>query len=144
MLIPMNLATADAIIEGIFRIAAGRKAPPLTVSVVDAGGSVVSLKRQDGAPLIRPEVATGKARACIYWGKSSRAYGKLTEDRPQFARSISDLAPSPLVPAAGGVPIKDASGALIGAVGVSGDTSDNDEAMAAAALGELGLTAALE
>lgn len=140
----MNLATADAIIEGIFKQGAIRKAPPLTVSVVDAAGSLVALRRQDGAPLIRPEIATGKARACIFWGKSSRIYGKLTEDRPQFGRSISDLAPTPLVPAAGGVPIKDQSGAFIGAVGVSGDTSDNDEAMAAAALNELGLTAVLD
>ena len=140
----MNLATADAIIAGILKQGAARKAPPLTVSVVDTAGSIVSLKRQDGAPLLRPEIATGKARACVYWGKSSRIYGKLTEDRPQFGRSVSDLAPTPLVPAAGGVPVKDPSGVLLGAVGVSGDTSDNDEAMAVAALGELGLTAVLD
>jgi uncharacterized protein GlcG (DUF336 family) len=140
----MKLVTADAIIEAIFKLGASRQAPPLTVSVVDAAGSIVSLKRQDSAPLLRPEIATGKARACVFWGKSSRIYGQLTEDRPQFGRSISDLAPTPLVPAAGGVPIKDQSGEFIGAVGVSGDTSDNDEAMALAALKELGLTPVLD
>jgi uncharacterized protein GlcG (DUF336 family) len=140
----MKLATADAIIERIFKQGADRKSPPLTVSVVDTAGSIVALRRQDGAPLIRPDLATGKARTCIYWGKSSRIYGKITEDRPNFGRAVSDLAATAFVPAAGGVPIKDESGGLIGAVGVSGDTSDNDEAMAVAALSELGLTAVLE
>lgn len=140
----MNLATADAIIEKILKQGAERKAPPLTVSVVDTAGAIVALRRQDGAPLLRPEIATGKARTCIYWGKSSRIYGKLTDDRPNFGRAVSDLAGTALVPAAGGVPIKDATGTLIGAVGVSGDTSDNDEAMALAALAELGLTAILD
>jgi uncharacterized protein GlcG (DUF336 family) len=140
----MTLATADAIIEVILKQAAQRKAPPLTISVVDTAGCIVALKRQDGSPLIRPDIATGKARTCILFGKPSRAYGKLTEDRPHFGRALSDLAATALVPAAGGVPVKDASGSLIGAVGVSGDTSDNDEAMASAALAELGLSAVLE
>ena len=140
----MNLATADAIIEKILAQGAARKSPPLTVSVVDTAGAIVALKRQDGAPLARPDIATGKARTCIHFGRSSRAYGKLCDDRPHFGRAASDLAPSPYVPAAGGVAIKDAGGAVIGAVGVSGDTSDNDEAMAAAALAELGLSAVLE
>jgi uncharacterized protein GlcG (DUF336 family) len=140
----MTLATADAIIDAILTQAEQRKAPPLTVSVVDTAGSIVSLKRQDGAPLMRPDIATGKARTCIFFGKSSRAYGKLTEDRPHFGRALSDLASTAFVPAAGGVPIKDSGGALIGAVGVSGDTSDNDEAMAAAALAGLGLAAVLD
>jgi uncharacterized protein GlcG (DUF336 family) len=140
----MNLDTAEAIIAGIFQQAAVRQAPPLTVAVVDPAGSLVSLKRQDGAPPIRPDIAAGKARACVWWGKSSRIYGKLTEDRPPFGRSVSDLAPTALVPAAGGVPVKDANGTLIGAVGVSGDTSDNDEALAVAALQALGLTPVLD
>ena len=144
MLFRMNLATADAIIGKILEQAAARKAPPLTVSVVDTAGCIVALKRQDGAPLIRPDIATGKARTCIFFGKSSRLYGKLTDERPNFGRAVSDLAATAFVPAAGGVPVKDGQGVLLGAVGVSGDTSDNDEAMAIAALGELGLVAVLE
>jgi uncharacterized protein GlcG (DUF336 family) len=140
----MTLADADAIIEKIFKQGAERKAPPLTVSVVDTAGAIVALRRQDGAPLLRPEIATGKARTCIYWGKSSRIYGKLTDERPNFGRAVSDLANTPLVPAAGGVAIRDSSGTVIGAVGVSGDTSDNDESMAVAGLLELGLTAVLD
>lgn len=139
----MNLQTADAIIAGIFKIAEERKAPPLTVSVVDAGGYIVALRRQDGAPALRPDIATGKARTCILWGKSSRVFGVLSEQRPGFANTVLAASPVPMVAAAGGVGIQDASGNPIGAVGVSGDTSDNDEAMAAAALAELGLKAAL-
>jgi uncharacterized protein GlcG (DUF336 family) len=139
----VNLQTADAIIDGIFKQAAARNAPPLTVAVVDPGGYVVALRRQDGAPSIRPDVAIGKARTCILWGKSSRAFGVLAEQRPGFANTVLAASPSPLIAAAGGVSIQDSNGANIGAVGVSGDTSDNDEAMAAAALAELGLKAVL-
>ena len=140
----MNLSTADDIIQKILQHGAARKAPPLTVSVIDTAGSIIALKRQDGAPLSRPEIATGKARTAIHWGRSSRAFGKICEERPNFGRAVSDLAPTPYVPAAGGVAIKDESGVIIGAVGVSGDTSDNDEAMACAALAELGFSAVLE
>lgn len=115
----------------------------MTVSVVDAGGYIVALRRQDGAPALRPDIATGKARTCILWGKSSRVFGVLSEQRPGFANTVLAASPVPMVAAAGGVGIQDASGNPIGAVGVSGDTSDNDEAMAAAALAELGLKAAL-
>jgi uncharacterized protein GlcG (DUF336 family) len=140
----MNLSTAETIIERILQHGARRKSPPLTISVVDIAGAVTALKRQDGSPSSRPEIATAKARTAIHWGRSSRAYGKLCDDRPNFGRAVSDLAPTPYVPVAGGVAIKDANGVVIGALGVSGDTSDNDEAMAAEALAELGLTAVLE
>jgi uncharacterized protein GlcG (DUF336 family) len=139
----VNLKTADAIIDGILKQAAARNAPPLTISVVDAGGYVVSLRRQDGAPALRPEIATGKARTFILWGKSSRAFGVLTEQRPGFANTVLAASPVAMIAAAGGVGIQDANGNAIGAVGVSGDTSDNDEAMAAAALAELGLKAVI-
>ena len=139
----MNLQTADAIIDGIFKQGAARNAPPLTVAVVDPGGYLVALRRQDGAPSLRPDIATGKARTCVLWGKSSRAFGQLAEQRPSFAVTVLAASPAPLVAAAGGITIQDASGTVVGAVGVSGDTSDNDEAMAAAALGELGLKAVI-
>lgn len=140
----MNLETAEAIIDTILSLGAERKAPPLTIAVVDTAGMLVALKRQDGSPLIRPDVAMGKARTCIFWGKSSRGFAKLTADRPYFANSASDLAISPMVPAAGGLHVFSADGSLLGAVGVSGDTSDNDEAMAAGALEKLGLKTQLD
>ena len=140
----MNLATADAIIEKILQQGAARKSPPLTISVVDRAGAVTALKRQDGSPPARADLATGKARTALHWGRSSRSYGKLCDERPNFGRAVSDLAPTPYVPVAGGVAIKDNTGTVIGAVGVSGDTSDNDESIAAAALAELGFSAVLE
>ena len=135
----MTLETAVAIIDKILELGATRKAPPLTVAVVDPAGMLMALKRQDGSPLIRPDVALGKARTCIFWGKSSRGFAKLTADRASFASAASDLAISPLVPAAGGIHVLSGDGVLLGAVGVSGDTSDNDEAMATFALEQLGL-----
>ena len=137
----MNLQTADAIVEAIFKQGASRKAPPLTVAVVDMSGSVVCLRRQDGSPSLRPDIAIGKARTCVLWGKSSRVFAQLTEQRPGFANTVLAASPSPLIAAAGGVSIQDSGAQVIGAVGVSGDTSDNDEAIAVAALNDLGLKA---
>jgi uncharacterized protein GlcG (DUF336 family) len=139
----VNLQTADAIVEAILKQGAARKAPPLTVAVVDMSGSVVCVRRQDGSPSLRPDIAIGKARTCVLWGKSSRAFAQLTEQRPGFANTVLAASPSPLIAAAGGVSIQDSGGQLIGAAGVSGDTSDNDEAMAVAALSELGLKAVI-
>jgi uncharacterized protein GlcG (DUF336 family) len=137
----VNLQTADAIVEAIFKQGAARNAPPLTVAVVDLSGSVVCLRRQDGSPSLRPDIAIGKARTCVLWGKSSRAFAQLTEQRPGFANTVLAASPSPLIAAAGGVSIQDSAEELIGAVGVSGDTSDNDEALAVSALTEVGLKA---
>src|SRR5690242_11621107 len=135
----MKLHQAEALVELILMLGAERKSPPLTVSVVDASGTVVVLKRQDGSPLIRPEFATGKARTCLYWGASSKAYGKFAAERPIFASAASACTPMPLIPAGGGVAILSKEGVLLGAVGVSGDTSENDEAIAIAAIEQLEL-----
>ncbi|MDO6414712.1 heme-binding protein [Sphingomonas sp. BIUV-7] len=110
---------------------------PLTVVVLDAGGHAIALQRADGASTLRPEIATGKAASALALGVSSRAIGVMAADRPTFVAALAALAPKGIVPAAGGVIVVDAAGITIGAVGVTGDTSDNDEAAALA-----GITAA--
>lgn len=100
---------------------------PLTVAVLDAGGTVKVLLRSDGSSLLRPEIAVGKAWGALGMGLSSRAISNLAAERPQFAASLAALAGGKVVPAAGGVLVRDRQGEIIGAVGVTGDTSDNDE-----------------
>ena len=135
------LAAANAIIEGA--LAKGREAgfKPLSVAVVDAGGHLIAFQRGDGASFARAQIATGKAAGALAMGVSSRKLGDMAAERPWFVGAFASSAPHPVIPAAGGVIIVDADGAPIGAVGVTGDTSDNDEAAALAGIAAAGLTA---
>lgn len=114
---------------------------PLSVVVLDAGGHVIAFQRADGASFGRLQIAQGKAAAALSLGISSRKVGVMAEDRPWFVGAFASGAPHPVVPAAGGVIVVDADGAPIGAVGVTGDTSDNDELCAHAGIAAAGLTA---
>ncbi len=114
---------------------------PLTVAVVDAAGCLIALQRSDASPGIRPRVAQGKAAGAIAMGVSSRKLGEMAVDRPHFIAGVAPLAPHGLVPVAGGVIALDDAGQVAGAVGVSGDTSDNDEICALAGIAAAGLHA---
>lgn len=137
----LNLETANAI--GNRALAVGREvdAAPLTVAVLDAGGHLISLQREDGASLLRPQIAIGKAWGALALGRGSRLIAADAQQRPAFIGALGDLAPGGLVPAPGGVLIRDARGEVIGAVGITGDTSDIDERCAVSALESLGLKA---
>ena len=113
---------------------------PLTVVVLDAGGHVVAVEREDGSSTKRFEVAYGKAHGAVSLGMGSRALMTRAEQQPYFIAAVTNSVGA-LVPVPGGVLVKDASGDLLGAVGVSGDTSDNDEAAAVAGIEAAGLTA---
>ena len=114
---------------------------PLTVAVLDAGGHIVALEREDGSGFGRPDIAIGKASGALAMGTSSRALGDIAAERPQFMAALSAAWGGKVIPAAGGVLIRNAQGALIGAVGVTGDLSDNDEAAALAGIAAAGLVA---
>lgn len=114
---------------------------PLTVAVLDAGGHLIALERQDGASTMRPQIAIGKASTALALGVSSRAVGEMAGERSTFVTALSSLAPAGIVPAAGGVLVVDSDGDTIGAVGITGDTSDNDEACALAGIAASGLAA---
>jgi uncharacterized protein GlcG (DUF336 family) len=137
----LTLAQANAIMAGA--LAKGRELglKPLTVAVVDASGSLIALQRSDTSPAIRPAVAQGKASGAVAMGVSSRTLGEMAVDRPHFIASVTPLAPYGLVPVAGGVIVRDAAGEVIGGVGISGDTSDNDEHCALAGIAAAGLNA---
>ncbi len=126
----ITLEHANAIIDAAMSEGAELKLKPLTVAVLDAGGHVIALQRQDGASTMRPRIAIAKASGALALGISSRKIADMATDRPTFVASLGPISPSGVVPAAGGVIVVDADGAPIGAVGITGDTSDNDEACA--------------
>lgn len=113
---------------------------PLTIAVVDDGGNLKAFARADGpGAALRPQIATGKAFGAVGMGISSRAIAERVVERPHFGVALVGASEGRLVPVPGGVLIKD-GGEVIGAIGVSGDSSDNDEAAAAAGIEAAGLT----
>lgn len=113
---------------------------PLSVVVLDAGGHVKAFEREDGSPNRRFEIAHGKAHGAISLGVSSRALGTMAVDRPHFINGATSAIGGALVPVPGAVLVLDAAGAVVGSVGISGDSSDNDEAAAIAGIQAAGLT----
>jgi len=107
--------------------------------VLDDGGHVKVLKREDGASILRPNIAIGKAWGAVGMGESSRQLGERLKERPAFLGSLSDMSGGKVVPVAGGVLIMDVN-EIIGAVGVSGGTSDEDEICAIEGIKAAGLT----
>ncbi len=137
----LDLKTANTIVNHIIDAAAKRDdLKPMTAVVIDAGGAVICSQRQDGASPIRVDLAKGKAHGAVMMGLSSRKLGERAEQQPYFVQAINALCDGSLVPVAGGVLIRDAAGTVIGAVGVTGDTSDNDEELAIAAVKSVNLT----
>jgi uncharacterized protein GlcG (DUF336 family) len=100
---------------------------PLTVVVLDAGGQVKVVKRDDGCSLLRPEIALGKAWGTLGMGFGGREIARRAVKQTGFYSALSDMSGGRMVPVPGGVLIKSAAGEIIGAVGISGDTSENDE-----------------
>jgi len=137
----LDLETARTIIADAR--AHGRSAgfKPLTVVVLDAGGHVVAAEREDGASIKRFEIAFGKAHGALSLGMGSRSIMGRAEQQPFFIAAVTSAVGGALVPVPGGVLLRDEDGALLGAVGVTGDTSDNDEAAAVAGIEGSGLVA---
>ncbi len=103
---------------------------PLTVAVLDAGGQIKVMKREDGSSLLRPEIATAKAWGALGLGFGGRELARRASKMPAFFGAISDLCGGRMVPVPGGVLIRSSSGKILGAVGITGDTSENDETCA--------------
>ncbi|WP_286978777.1 heme-binding protein [Pseudomonas sp.] len=137
----LTLEMATRITQCAMAVGAEIKSAPLTVAVLDAGGHLISLQRQDGASLLRPQIAIGKAWGAVALGKGSRFIAADAQKRPAFIGAVNNLADGNLVPAPGGVLIRDAQGEVIGAVGITGDTSDIDEQCAISAIESIGFRA---
>lgn len=136
----LTLQIAEALAKGCIDHARQAGMKPLTIAVVDAAGQLKVLLRQDGTSLMRPDIAQGKAKGAVGMGLGSRALFDRAQAQPYFIQSMNALAGGALVPVPGGVLIRH-EGQIIGAVGITGDTSDNDEACAIAAITAQGLVA---
>lgn len=134
----ITLDQARAVIAGTLAAGHERGLNPLTVVVLDAGGHVTAVEREDGSSTKRFEIAHGKAHGAIAFGWGSRRTMGRAEDFAPFVTGVA-VAIGALVPVPGGVLIRTAEGELLGAVGVSGDNSDNDEAAALAGIESAGL-----
>ena len=136
----LTLDVANAIVAATLAMGAELGLQPLCVAVVDGGAHLLALQRQENASILRPQIAHAKAAGALALGMSSRKIAAVAIERPTFITSLSAMAPFGVVPAAGGVLIVDDHGTTIGAVGVTGDTSDNDETCALAGIAALGLS----
>ena len=137
----ITLAQASIIIDVALKKAREVKQMPQTVVVLDAGGHVVCAKREDGSGIIRFEIAVGKAYGALGMGWGSRTMMERAAQNPNFLAAIVAASGGRLVPNPGGVLIRDAGGQIVGAVGISGDTGDNDEIIAVAGIAAAGLKA---
>lgn len=136
----IDLAVAQSIISGALAVGERQGLKPLTVVVLDPGGHVIAAVRQDGASNSRFEIAQGKAYGALALGMGSRAIMERAEQQSYFITAVAATLGGRLIPVPGGVLVRDADGAIKGAVGISGDSSDNDETAASAAIEAAGLT----
>lgn len=137
----LSLANAKTIIEHTFAEQQKLGFKPMAVVVLGSGGSIRASESQDGTSQVRPKIAHGKAYGAYSLGLGSRALFERAKVEPFFIQAMNSLCDGALVPVPGGVLIRDKDGALLGAVGVTGDTSDNDELCAVAGIEAAGFVA---
>src|ERR1044071_1476897 len=135
----MPLAVAEQIVDGALKAGADAKLLPLTVAVLDVGGHIVGLKRQDGSGNLPADIGIGKAAGALGMGISSRTIRDRLKDRPAFQGAIAAASDGRFIPVPGGVLVLDEMGDAIGAVGISGDASDKDEYAAVTGVHSAGL-----
>jgi uncharacterized protein GlcG (DUF336 family) len=137
----LSLDTSRTIIAAARAHAADAALQPLTIVVLDAGAHVVAAEREDGSSNKRFEIALGKAHGALSLGIGSRAIMVRAEQQPFFIAAVTSAVGGSLIPVPGGVLVRDEHGVLLGAVGVTGDSSDNDETAAVAGIEAAGLVA---
>lgn len=138
---PLNLEQASLIVDVALSHARENGCHAMTVVVLDAGGHLVALKREDRSGILRPQIAQAKAWGALGMGHGSRALAARAEAAPAFFAALTDISGGRIAPVPGGVLIRDAEGNILGAVGVSGDLPDKDEACALAGIQRTGLQA---
>jgi uncharacterized protein GlcG (DUF336 family) len=137
----LTLEQASKIVDQALQHGSSNAFKPLCVAVLDAGGHLLVLKRDERASIMRPQIAIAKAAGCLGMGLGGRELARRAQAVPAFFTALASVFPAGLVPAPGGVLIRDATAALLGAVGVSGDVSENDELCAVAGIAAAGLHA---
>ncbi len=137
--LPLTLEQANLVIEHATAKAVQDGVPPLTVVVLDPSGHLIAAQRQDGASMFRFDVALGKAWAAVAMGMSSRELAARAQDNPNFFVALAATGHGRFLPQPGAVLVRDRGGALLGAVGASGGTGDQDEACCAFGVTQAGL-----
>ena len=137
----LTLKQANQIIDTALNMARRLNLAPLTVVVLDVAGHLKAMQREDGASMIRQQIATAKAWGAVNMGVSSRGLSAVAKQRPDFMNALVDVAEGKIMPVPGGVLIRDAENTVIGAVGISGDVSDQDEHCAIAGIESVGFFA---
>ena len=135
----LTLNDARAVIDGALAAARQQGFKPMGVVVVDAAAQVVASAREDGASALRLDIALGKAAAAIGMGVNSRVLAQRSKDVPVFFSAIASTAQQAFIPQTGAVLVTDTAGAVIGAVGASGGTGDEDEQIVIAGIAAAGL-----
>jgi uncharacterized protein GlcG (DUF336 family) len=134
----VSLAQASIIVDKALDHGRHLKLKPLTVAVLDAGGHLVALKREDNSSLLRPQIACGKAWGVLGMGFGGRELARRAAAAPAFVTALTAASEGRIIPVPGGVLIRD-GGTIIGAVGISGDLSEQDEACAVMGIKAAGL-----
>jgi uncharacterized protein GlcG (DUF336 family) len=137
----ISLAQASTIVDAALRKGRELNCAPLTVAVLDSGGHLVAFKREDKSGLLRFDIAFGKAWGALGMGFGSRTLAARAGKTPMFFTALAAVSAGRMVPVPGGVLIRNAAGDLLGAVGISGDTSERDEMCALAGIEAAGLRA---
>jgi uncharacterized protein GlcG (DUF336 family) len=137
----ITLSKANTIIKAALAKGTELGMRPLSVAVLDPGGHLKAFQKQDGASMLRFEIAFGKAFGALTIGAGSRTVEKFAKDRPHFVEGLVAASGGHVIPVAGGVLVKNAKGEILGAVGITGDTSDNDETAAIAGIEAVGFIA---
>jgi uncharacterized protein GlcG (DUF336 family) len=137
----LQLKQANLIIQTALNKARELDLAPLTVVILDAAGHLIAMQREDGASMIRQKIATAKAFGAVNMGVSSRSLADVALQRPDFMNALIDIAEGKIMPVPGGVLIRDAENNLLGAAGISGDVSDQDEFCAIKGIDAAGLIA---
>ena len=140
-MVSLTLDQASIIVDKALEKGRELKLHPLTVVVLDAGGQMKAMKREDRSSLLRPEIAGGKAWGVLGMGFGGREFARRAGANPVFLQALMAASGGRIVPVPGGVLIRDDAGDIIGSVGISGDTSDRDEACAVYGIGCAGLVA---
>jgi uncharacterized protein GlcG (DUF336 family) len=135
----LTLKQAEVIIDQALTKARQMNLPPLAVVVLDDSGHIKAVKREDGASMFRVDIGQGKAWGAVAMGCSSRALANRAKQNPNFFLTLAATSSGKLLPQQGGVLIRDAAGAILGAVGISGASGDEDEACAAHGVEQAGL-----
>ncbi|MCC6006411.1 MAG: heme-binding protein [Rhodobacteraceae bacterium] len=137
----LSLARARRILRGALAFGRNAEMRPLAVVVLDAGGALVACEREDGSPPGRVDIARAKANGVAMMGIPGSRMAELADARPAFIGAVAGIWPGGLVPVQGGVLALDSRGRIMAAIGVSGDTSENDAAAAVAGIEASGLVA---